>query len=153
MRKCGLCMSWMSNFNFYPLQCFQFQKCLDLSSTSWWKSYDFFVRIVPVWWIFEISLLFNYLITSDNFINHHVTSIANVLYNPQPDIPREILICDYLDEASYHRSLNQSYSINKSRDLLKYTLIVGTDGYMVDIFGPHFSDYYNNEVSSPSRCR
>lgn len=90
-------------------------------------------------------------ITREEFINRHVSPFANELYNPHPDVPQAILICDatyaYIDKASNFRTLRQSYSLHKNRHLLKPTMIVATDGYILDILGPHFSDYWNNDAS------
>lgn len=37
--------------------------------------------------------------------------------------------------------------MHKGRHLLKPTLIVATDGYILAILGPYFSDYYNNDAA------
>lgn len=36
--------------------------------------------------------------------------------------------------------------MHKSSHLLLLTLILGTDGCILDICGPHFSDFYNNDA-------
>lgn len=86
-----------------------------------------------------------------DFINQHVTPFANELYNGQPNIPRAIVICDaiyaYIHKSSNFRALRQSYSMHKGRHLLKPILIVVTDGYILAILGPYFSDYYNNDAA------
>lgn len=83
-----------------------------------------------------------------DFINQHVTPFANELYNEQP---KAIVICDatyaYIHKSSNFRALRQSYSMHKGRHLLKPTLIVATDGYILAILGPYFSDYYNNDAA------
>lgn len=81
----------------------------------------------------------------------HVTEFANVLYNPEPENPKAIVIIDstyaYIHKSMNFRTLRQSYSVHKNRHLLKPTLVVGLDGYILDIFGPYFSDARNNDAS------
>lgn len=36
--------------------------------------------------------------------------------------------------------------MNKNWFLLKFMMIVGIDGYIFDVFGFYFVDYYNNDV-------
>ena len=90
-------------------------------------------------------------ISRQEFINQHVMSFANELYNEQSNILRVIAICDatYLYKSSNFRVLRQSYSIHKGRHLLKSTLIVAIDGYILSILGPYFSDSRNNDTAIP----
>lgn len=37
--------------------------------------------------------------------------------------------------------------MHKIRPLLKSKMIVGTDGYILDVFGPYFADYHNNDAA------
>lgn len=89
-------------------------------------------------------------ISREEFINRHVTPFANELYNDQPNIPKVIVIWDgtyaYIHTSSNFRVLRQSYSIHKGRHLLKPTLILAPDGYILSILGPYFSDSYNNDA-------
>ncbi|KAM0727894.1 hypothetical protein ACS0PU_005363 [Formica fusca] len=89
-------------------------------------------------------------ITREQYIVDHVTSFANELYNPEPDSPRVIAYIDgtysYIQKSSNFRVLRQSYSIHKSRHLIKPALTVAPDGYILAIQGPYFSDYYNNDA-------
>ena len=85
------------------------------------------------------------------YINLHVTPFANELYNENPENPKAIVIIDatyaYINKSSNFRVLRQSYSLHKWRHLLKPTLLVGMDGFILDIFGPYFADYQNNDAA------
>ncbi|XP_018365999.1 PREDICTED: uncharacterized protein LOC108765508 [Trachymyrmex cornetzi] len=89
-------------------------------------------------------------ITRQEFIMQHVTAFANELYNPQPEEPRAIAVIDstyaYIHKSNNFRVLRQSYSVHKHRHLVKPTLIVASDGYILTIFGPYFSDAQNNDA-------
>lgn len=90
-------------------------------------------------------------ITRESYIERHVTDFANVLYNPEPQIPRAITFIDgtysYIQKSSNFRVLRQSYCVHKGRHLLKPILIVAPDGYIIDIQGPYFSDSKNNDAA------
>lgn len=89
-------------------------------------------------------------ITRQEFIMQHVTEFANELYNPQPEEPRAVAVIDstyaYIHKSNNFRVLRQSYSVHKNRHLLKPTLVVAPDGYILMIFGPYFSDAQNNDA-------
>lgn len=89
-------------------------------------------------------------ITREQFVDQHVTEFANALYNPEPAERRAIAVIDstyaYIHKSSNFRVLRQSYSLHKNRHLLKPTLIVAPDGYILSIFGPYFSDARNNDA-------
>lgn len=89
-------------------------------------------------------------ITRHNYIAQHVTEFSNILYNPHPNDPKAIAIVDstycYIHKSSNFRVLRQSYSFHKQRHLLKPTLVVAPDGFILDIFGPYFSDSRNNDA-------
>lgn len=89
-------------------------------------------------------------ITRQQFIDQHVTDFSNELYNPQPAERKAIVVIDgtyaYIHQSSNFRVLRQSFSLHKHRHLLKPTLIVAPNGYILDIFGPYFSDARNNDA-------
>ncbi|XP_058796541.1 uncharacterized protein LOC131667246 [Phymastichus coffea] len=89
-------------------------------------------------------------ITREQFVHQHITEFANELYNPEPAERREIAVIDstyaYIYKSSNFRMLRQSYSLHKNRHLLKPTLVVAPDGYILTIFGPYFSDARNNDA-------
>ncbi|XP_025264350.1 uncharacterized protein LOC112637886 [Camponotus floridanus] len=90
-------------------------------------------------------------VTRENYIARHVPEFVNELYNANPNIPRVIAAIDgtysYIPKCSNFRTLRQSFSIHKSRHLLKPVLIVALDGYIFDIQGPYFSDSRNNDAA------
>lgn len=87
----------------------------------------------------------------ENFIQNHVTSFSNILYNPTPERPCAILYpdCTYIKafKSSHFRAQRQSYSSHKHYTLFKAGLIVAPDGYIVDVHGPYFSDARNNDAA------
>lgn len=89
-------------------------------------------------------------ITRQAYIAQHVTEFSNALYNSQPNEARAIAIIDstyaYIHKSSSFRVLRQSYSLHKHRHLLKPTLVVAPDGFILAIFGPYFSDSANNDA-------
>lgn len=90
-------------------------------------------------------------INRQQFINQHVTDFANELYNPEPAERKAIVAIDttysYIHKSSNFRVLRQSYSLHKHRHLLKPTLLVAPDGYILAILGPYFSDARNNDAA------
>lgn len=89
-------------------------------------------------------------ITRQNYIAQHVTDFSNALYNREPNEPKAIAVIDstyaYIHKSSCFRVLRHSYSQHKRRHLLKPTLVVAPDGYILAIFGPYFSDSANNDA-------
>ncbi|KAJ8685806.1 hypothetical protein QAD02_021599 [Eretmocerus hayati] len=61
-------------------------------------------------------------ITREEFIQRHVTEFAHELYNPHPEESQAILIIDV-------------------------TLIIGSDGHILDVRDPHFADARNNDAA------
>lgn len=90
-------------------------------------------------------------ITRNDYIARHVTTFSNELYNPQPEIPRAIVSndCTYLDieKSSCFQVLRQSYSVHKGRHLIKPSMFVALDGYILNILGPYFSNAHNNDAN------
>lgn len=90
-------------------------------------------------------------ITREDFILQHVSPFHNELYNQTPASPKVIVIADasYIDihKSKNFESLRQSFSLHKSRHLLKPMVIVAPDGFILHIIGPYFSDTRNNDAS------
>lgn len=90
-------------------------------------------------------------ITRQQFIDQHVTEYANILYNPNPANPVAVVYIDgtYVDchKTKNFRALRQSFCRHKGRHLVKPALIVASDGYILDIHGPYFSDNHNNDAA------
>lgn len=88
-------------------------------------------------------------ITREDYVQKHVTNFANKLY-PEPHIPRVIGYIDdtysYVPKSSNFRTLGQSFCFHKGH-LLKPVLIVASDGYILEIQGPYFSDSQNNDAA------
>lgn len=88
-------------------------------------------------------------ITRQDIITRHVTEFSNTLYNPQPDEPKAIVVNStyaYIHKSSHFCVLRQSYSVHKHRHLLKPTLVVAPNGFILQIFRPYFSDSRNNDA-------
>lgn len=83
-------------------------------------------------------------ITRQQFIDRHVTDFLNRLYNLDPQNRRVIVYndCTYLDieKSSCFKALRQSYCQHKSKHLLKPSVLVASDGYILNIQGPYFSN-------------
>lgn len=47
----------------------------------------------------------------------------------------------YIPKSNNFRVLRQSYCMHKGRHLVKPTLVVAPDGYILTVQGPYFSDY------------
>lgn len=89
-------------------------------------------------------------ITRDDYIERHVTAFLNRLYNGTPQNPKVIVYndCTYLDieKSSCFKALRQSYCVHKSRHLVKPSMLVAPDGYLLDIQGPYFTNAANNNA-------
>jgi len=90
-------------------------------------------------------------IDRNTYIQRHVTSFANHLYNPEPDDPKAIVAVDgtytKVEKSSNFRVLHQTYCKHKGYHLLKPALLVAPDGYILAIYGPYFSDARNNDAA------
>lgn len=89
-------------------------------------------------------------ITRQDFIARHVTEFSNTSYNPQPNEPKAIVVIDstyaYIHKSSHFCVLRQSYSVHKHRHLLKPTLVVAPNSFILQIFRLYFSDSRNNDA-------
>ncbi|XP_047543175.1 uncharacterized protein LOC125075506 [Vanessa atalanta] len=69
------------------------------------------------------------------------STIPNAIFGVDNEVPPAILICDgtyiYIQKSSNFLFQKQSYSLHKFRNLLKPFLLICTDGYIVDVTGPH----------------
>lgn len=85
-----------------------------------------------------------------DFIDQHVPSYANILYNSSPEIRKAITYVDgtytMISKSTNFEVLRQTYCVHKGRHLIKPILIVAADGYILDIQGPYFSDSRNNDA-------
>lgn len=90
-------------------------------------------------------------ISRQEYIERHVTDFANHLYNTTPEDSRAIVYndCTYLDieRSTCFKTLRQSYCTHKKKHLVKPSMLVAPDGYILDIQGPYFSNASNNDAS------
>ena len=88
-------------------------------------------------------------ITHEDFCKKHTTKTASTLFSSGPD--DAIVVLDgtyiYIQKSSDYVFQRRSYSMHKNRSLLKSMVIVGTDGYILDIVRPYFADCSNNDAS------
>ncbi|KAL7290544.1 hypothetical protein TKK_0015312 [Trichogramma kaykai] len=91
-------------------------------------------------------------ITREEYIERHVTGFANRLYNRHPENPVAIYYIDgtyfYCFKSKNFRSMRQTFCRHKSDHLVKSTLVVAPDGYILDIQGPYFLDGRNNDATT-----
>ncbi|XP_024876500.1 uncharacterized protein LOC112457583 [Temnothorax curvispinosus] len=89
-------------------------------------------------------------ITRDDYIERHVTAFSNRLYNGTPQNSKVIVYndCTYLDieKSSCFKVLRQLYCVHKSKHLVKPSMFVAPDGYLLNIQGPYFSNAANNDA-------
>lgn len=88
-------------------------------------------------------------ISHDEFCRRHTTETASKLFGT--NINDAITVLDgtyiYIQKSADYSFQRRSYSIHKNRPLLKPMMIVGTDGYILDVIGPYFADYHNNDAA------
>ncbi|CAC5385204.1 unnamed protein product [Mytilus coruscus] len=89
-------------------------------------------------------------ITHQEFSQKHTTPTAKTLFANDND-GTAILVLDgtylYIQKSSFHLFQKMTYSMHKGRPLVKPMLIVGADGYILNVMGPYFADYHNNDAS------
>lgn len=89
-------------------------------------------------------------ITREDYIERHVTPFSNQLYNDAPQNPKVIVYndCTYLhiEKSSCFKALRQSFYVHENRHLLKSSMLVAPDEYILDIQGPYFSNATNNDA-------
>ncbi|CAH2101317.1 unnamed protein product [Euphydryas editha] len=77
-------------------------------------------------------------LTHEQLVQHNLT-IPNGLYNTTDT--NAVVICDgtyiYINKSANYMFQKETYSLHKYRNLLKPFLIVASDGYIVDCFGPY----------------
>ncbi|CAC5365557.1 unnamed protein product [Mytilus coruscus] len=89
-------------------------------------------------------------ITHQEFSQKHTTPTAKTLFTNGND-DTAILVLDgtylYVQKNSFHQFQKMTYSMLKGRLLVKPMLIVGADGFILNVMGPYFADYHNNDAS------
>lgn len=80
-------------------------------------------------------------VTREQYIERHVTSFSNKLYNFSPENPVAILIIDgtyaHLEKSSNFQSLRQSFSMHKHEHLIEPAFVLAPDSFIFDIHGPY----------------
>lgn len=79
-----------------------------------------------------------------------MTEFSNTLYNTEPQEQNAIIYedCTYLDieKSSCFAALRKSFCVPKNKHLVKPCMLTASDGYIVDIQGPYFSNAANNDA-------
>ncbi|KAJ8676931.1 hypothetical protein QAD02_012718 [Eretmocerus hayati] len=83
-------------------------------------------------------------ITRGEIVDRHVNHFANNLYNATPQRRRSIIYIDgtyiEVEMGGNFSAARKSYSYHEHYNLLKPTVIVGPDGYILDVLPIYFSD-------------
>ena len=121
----------------FSMQVHQIQRAVHAARSSLMKSF------VP-------SFLGFQHMSHEQFTKNHTTSTARTLF---ADNKQEtgILVLDgtyiYIQKSSHHYFQKKTYSMHKGRSLVKPMMLVGTDGYILNVLGPYYADGYNNDAS------
>ncbi|CAF1543483.1 unnamed protein product [Adineta ricciae] len=87
-------------------------------------------------------------------LKYHQTVMADVLLT---DSNRQIVVVIdgtylYVQKSMNNELQRRTYSLHKHRHLVKPMVITTTDGYILSVFGPYFSDHYNNDANIIEHC-
>lgn len=89
------------------------------------------------------------VITRDRILSNHTTTKAKILLDAKDD--SIISIWDatyiYIEKSSNYEFQRSTYSMHKHRPLLKFMILVATDGHIIDVVGPYISNGHNNDAS------
>ena len=87
-------------------------------------------------------------ITRNVIIDEHTTNMAKILLCCED---RVITIWDatyiYIEKSSSYDFQRATYSMHKHRSLLKFMLVVASDGFIIDVIGPFLCNGRNNDAS------
>jgi len=97
----------------------------------------------------------NYLgpahLTRENALMH-MTNLARVLHLQEGNDANLVLTVDgtyiYLPKSFNFTDLKRTFSMHKSRHLVKMTMCVLPDGYILDAQGPYYADSRNNDAAT-----
>ncbi|XP_062608957.1 uncharacterized protein LOC134270728 [Saccostrea cucullata] len=88
-------------------------------------------------------------INHDDMATSHTTPIAQKLFTTQPG--QAVVVLDgtyvFIQKSQDYRFQRMSFSMHNHRPLVKPMVIVGTDGYILSVLGPYFSDGHNNDAA------
>lgn len=100
-----------------------------------------------------LHLGFEY-ISHNEFCRSQTTETASELFGT--NISDAITVLDityiYIQKSADYSFQRRSYSMHKNWPLLKPMMIVGTDGNILDVIGPYFADYHNNDAAITNTC-
>lgn len=89
-------------------------------------------------------------IDMEYFIAPHINSLSNQLKSNQPEQRKAILYIDgtycYIPKSRNFQVPRQSFSSHRRRYLLKPSLIVIPDGFILEIQRPYFADSRNEDA-------
>ncbi|XP_053380497.1 uncharacterized protein LOC123526886 [Mercenaria mercenaria] len=95
-----------------------------------------------------VNLGFNHISHSD-FVERHTTPLAKEIFTSDPS--QAVLVLDgtyiYIQKSQSYEFQRKSYSMHKSRCLVKPMVVVGTDGYFLSVLGPYYANGRNNDAS------
>lgn len=97
---------------------------------------------MPKWLGFKVT-------SRKEVLEDHTTNKAKILLNLDND--DIVTIWDgtyiYTEKPSSYSLQKNLYSMHKHRTLVKFMMIVASDGYIIDVIGPFVSDSSNNDAS------
>ena len=89
-------------------------------------------------------------ISRSDIIENHTRPLARFLFTNSND-EKAILVLDgtyiYVQKSANNLLQRRTFSVHKSRPLIKPMMIVATDGYIISTMGPYLSDFKNNDAS------
>ncbi|OWF49584.1 uncharacterized protein LOC110451517 isoform X2 [Mizuhopecten yessoensis] len=89
-------------------------------------------------------------ISREQIIRNHTRPLAQTLFGDISNT-QAILVLDgtyiYIQKSGNFQFQRRTFSIHKSRPLLKPMIVVSTTGYFITVLGPYFADYKNNDAS------
>lgn len=112
----------------------------------------------------RVSLMKNFVpkhlgldhITHDQFCEQHTTSMAGSIFKSCQDASEAVLVLDgtyiYIQKSMDYLFQRKSYSMHKNRPLVKPMMVVGSDGYILTVFGPYYASGKNNDAEITKHC-
>ena len=95
-------------------------------------------------------------ISHNNFVENHTSTVAGSLFKSSQDADEAILILDgtyiYIQKSMDYLFQRKSYSMHKNRPLVKPMMVVGSDGYILSVFGPYYANGKNNDAEITKHC-
>ena len=95
-------------------------------------------------------------ISHTDFVENHTSTVAGSLFKSSQDADEAILIVDgtyiYIQKSMDYLFQRKSYSMHKNRPLVKPLMVVGSDGYILSVFGPYYANGKNNDAEITKHC-